>query len=67
VYESALAEGAAGASGDAGSKAKFMQLEYGVETGEAERIAVDGVTRGDMDGDGESAGTRCPTERGWPS
>lgn len=27
---------------------KFVQLEYGIETGEAERIAVDGVSRGGM-------------------
>lgn len=54
MYESALAEGSGIAGEDA--KGKFVQLEYGVETGEAERIAVDGVTRGGMEGDGESAG-----------
>lgn len=64
VFESALAEGAAGASGDAGSNAQFVQLEYGVETGEAERIAVDGVTRGGMEGDGESAGVSCGSVAG---
>lgn len=35
VYESSLTEGGG----------KFVQLESGIETGEAERVAVDGVTK----------------------
>jgi COP9 signalosome complex subunit 6 len=56
LYESALIEGK-----DAEGGAKFVRLEYGVETGEAERIAVDGAQRGGMgstdDSQGESSGT----------
>lgn len=51
VYESALSEG------DADQQNKFIQLECGVETGEAERIAVDGIT---MEGSGDAD----PTGRG---
>lgn len=47
VYESALTEG--------GEGGKFVQLECGVETGEAERIAVDGVTK-EVGGDGDTSG-----------
>jgi COP9 signalosome complex subunit 6 len=37
------------------SGTKFAELVYGIETGEAERIAVDGVSRGtDDDSAGES-------------
>lgn len=51
VYESSLDEPPSeGMSG----RGKFVKLEYGVESGEAERIAVDGVSRG-MSGD-EHAG-----------
>lgn len=35
---------------------KFVQLEYGIETGEAERIAVDGVSRGGMGQSDEGLG-----------
>ncbi len=49
VYEAALAEGGKENQGEG----KFVQLEYGIETGEAERIAVDGVSRGGLDGGGE--------------
>lgn len=52
IYESALAEG----SNDGESAGKFVELEYGIETGEAERIAVDGVSRGDMGGGDEDSG-----------
>ncbi|GFZ51424.1 hypothetical protein JCM24511_09186 [Saitozyma sp. JCM 24511] len=51
IYESALAEG----SNDDESAGKFVELEYGIETGEAERIAVDGVSRGDMGGGDEDS------------
>ena len=34
-------------------KAKFVELEYEIETGEAERIAVDGISRGAMEGGAE--------------
>lgn len=37
--------------------AKFAELIYGIETGEAERIAVDGVSRGTDD---DSAGEPFP-------
>jgi len=61
IYESVLSEGA-GEDGDA--KGSFVQLAYGVETGEAERIAVDGVSRGGQGEDDESGGEllrgRCP-------
>lgn len=46
VYESALPEG----DQDSDKEGKFVQLDCGIETGEAERIAVDGVTK---DGSGE--------------
>jgi COP9 signalosome complex subunit 6 len=49
VYESALEGEASGASG------RFVQLECGVETGEAERIAVDGITK-EVGGDGDETG-----------
>jgi COP9 signalosome complex subunit 6 len=51
LYESALSEGK---SADGG--ARFVKLEYGVETGEAERIAVDGAQRGGMGAQEESQG-----------
>ncbi|KAI9636499.1 uncharacterized protein MKK02DRAFT_45203 [Dioszegia hungarica] len=49
LYESALSEGK-----DAEAGAKFVKLDYGVETGEAERIAVDGAQRGGMGARDES-------------
>ncbi|KAK8843443.1 hypothetical protein IAR55_007100 [Kwoniella newhampshirensis] len=51
IYEAALAEGGK----ESEAEGKFVQLEYGIETGEAERIAVDGVSRGGMGGDGEES------------
>lgn len=40
------------------SRAKFIELKYSVETGEAERIAVDGAAKaGGDDGVGGSART----------
>lgn len=37
---------------------KFIELPYGIETGEAERIAVEGVTVGSMgSGEPNDAGT----------
>ncbi|OCF60279.1 COP9 signalosome complex subunit 6 [Kwoniella mangroviensis CBS 10435] len=51
IYEAALAEGAKDDSTDG----KFVELAHGIETGEAERIAVDGVSRGGMDGEGEES------------
>lgn len=45
VYEAAT-------EGDDG-RSRFAELAYGIETGEAERIAVDGVSRGTDD---DSAG-----------
>lgn len=50
VYESALPEG------DEKAESKFVQLESEIETGEAERVAVDGVTK-------EAAGESDPTGR----
>ena len=52
VYEAALAEGGKQEQSEGG----FVQLEFGIETGEAERIAVDGVSRGGMGGDEDSSG-----------
>lgn len=49
MYEAALAEGGK----ESESEGKFVELEYGIETGEAERIAVDGVSTGAMAGGGE--------------
>ncbi|WWC91356.1 uncharacterized protein L201_006299 [Kwoniella dendrophila CBS 6074] len=51
IYEAALAEGGK----DETIEGKFVELAYGIETGEAERIAVDGVTRGGMGGEGEES------------
>lgn len=51
VYESALTEGATETDGEG----KFVQLDCGIETGEAERIAVDGVTK-DASGDADPSG-----------
>lgn len=48
VYESALEAGEEGGG-------KFVQLECGVETGEAERIAVDGIAK-EVGGDGDLSG-----------
>lgn len=39
----------------------FIAMEYGIETGEAERIAVDGVAKGDMGGGGNDGAGRCFT------
>jgi len=51
VYESAL-------EGEGSSSAgRFVQLECGVETGEAERIAVDGITK-EVGGDGDETGRK---------
>ena len=51
VYEATLNEG-----DDAKSEGKFLKLDYAIETGEAERIAVDGVSRGGLGEGGESTG-----------
>ncbi|OCF31345.1 COP9 signalosome complex subunit 6 [Kwoniella heveanensis BCC8398] len=48
VYESALTEGGKETGNQGG---QFVELQYGIETGEAERIAVDGVSRGGMGGE----------------
>lgn len=50
VYEAALAEG----GDESEAEGMFVELEYGIETGEAERIAVDGVSRGGIEGDDSS-------------
>lgn len=58
VYEAALPEG-----DESDKEGKFVKLECGIETGEAERIAVDGVTK---DGSGEidqSGGESTPSLR----
>ncbi|WVQ93357.1 hypothetical protein IAU59_000425 [Kwoniella sp. CBS 9459] len=52
VYESALTEGKTENERHGG---QLVELEYGIETGEAERIAVDGVSRGGMGGEGEES------------
>lgn len=57
VYESALTEGADG-------DGKFVQLEVGVETGEAERIAVDGITK-EVGGDGDTSGRELQLRHLW--
>ncbi|CAD6564077.1 MAG: hypothetical protein TREMPRED_003183, partial [Tremellales sp. Tagirdzhanova-0007] len=49
VYEAILVEGGEKTE----VKAKFVELEYEIETGEAERIAVDGISRGAMEGGAE--------------
>ena len=49
-----MAERAEGSEGDAGGN--FVKLEYDVETGEAERIAVDGVSKGLGDEEGSVVG-----------
>lgn len=43
IYESATVTDTTGETSEEG---KFVELEYGIETGEAERIAVDGVAKG---------------------
>ena len=55
VYEAALAEG----GNESEAEGKFVPIEYGVETGEAERIAVDGVSRGGMGGGGDTSAGMC--------
>lgn len=52
VYEAAI-------EGEEGN-VKFAELGYGIETGEAERIAVDGVSRGTSD---DSAGRSSTFDR----
>lgn len=54
AYEAALPEGDAGERADG----KFVQLESGIETGEAERIAVDGVTK-EASGETDQTGREC--------
>lgn len=44
------------------STTKFAELVYGIETGEAERIAVDGVSRGTDD---DSAGKLFLAPSSW--
>ncbi|WRT68904.1 uncharacterized protein IL334_005886 [Kwoniella shivajii] len=51
IFESALAEGGK----DEVNGGRFVELAYGIETGEAERIAVDGVSRGGMGGEREES------------
>lgn len=62
VYEAAL-EGES-------STGKFVRLECGIETGEAERIAVDGVTK-DGSGEADQTGGACVRGRAdaqrWPA
>lgn len=54
IYESATVTDT---TGEISGEGKFVELEYGIETGEAERIAVDGVAKG---GAGEEdTGTSC--------
>jgi len=62
IYESALSESAAE---DRDPKETFVQLAYGVETGEAERIAVDGVSRGGQGEDDESGGKTFVSTSGY--
>nr|XP_019047778.1 COP9 signalosome complex subunit 6 [Kwoniella bestiolae CBS 10118]OCF26708.1 COP9 signalosome complex subunit 6 [Kwoniella bestiolae CBS 10118] len=59
IYEAALAEGGK----DNSTEGKFVELAYGIETGEAERIAVDGVSRGGMGGEGEEIIANLTTQR----
>nr|XP_018259028.1 uncharacterized protein I303_08571 [Kwoniella dejecticola CBS 10117]OBR81186.1 hypothetical protein I303_08571 [Kwoniella dejecticola CBS 10117] len=59
IYEAALAEGGK----DSATEGKFVELAYGIETGEAERIAVDGVSRGGMGGEGEEMVANLTTQR----
>ncbi|TYJ55320.1 hypothetical protein B9479_004043 [Cryptococcus floricola] len=46
IYESAEVAVTGGAEAVEGGDIKFVELAYGIETGEAERIAVDGVVKG---------------------
>lgn len=55
MFESSLEDNALPDS-TAKTRGKFVELEYGVESGEAERIAVDGVSRGGMGEGDENAG-----------
>ncbi|WWD21032.1 hypothetical protein CI109_105513 [Kwoniella shandongensis] len=55
IYEAALSSEGGTKESENETEGKFVQLEYGIETGEAERIAVDGVSRGGMGGDGEES------------
>lgn len=54
IYESALSEGT-----DSDAGAKFVKLDYGIESGEAERIAVDGAQRGGGGSQDEDQGQSC--------
>ncbi|ORY29165.1 hypothetical protein BCR39DRAFT_533045 [Naematelia encephala] len=49
VYEAALAE----LGKESEAEGKFVELEFEIETGEAERIAVDGVSRGGIGSGGD--------------
>ncbi|KGB76050.1 COP9 signalosome complex subunit 6 [Cryptococcus deuterogattii R265] len=59
IYESATVTDTTGETSEEG---KFVELEYGIETGEAERIAVDGVAKGGT-GEEDTAVAHLTTQR----
>ncbi|OWT38922.1 COP9 signalosome complex subunit 6 [Cryptococcus neoformans Bt1] len=59
IYESATVTDT---TGDTSGEGKFVELEYGIETGEAERIAVDGVAKGGA-GEEDTAIAHLTTQR----
>lgn len=67
VYESALEaalEGEAKAADAGAAGGMFIQLECGIETGEAERIAVEGVTK-EVGADGDETGRAYKISIAW--
>ncbi|WVQ75396.1 hypothetical protein IAR50_005016 [Cryptococcus sp. DSM 104548] len=62
IYESAEIAVTEGAEAAEGGDIKFVELGYGIETGEAERIAVDGVVKGGT-ADEDSAVGHLTTQR----
>ncbi|WVO18308.1 hypothetical protein L204_106023 [Cryptococcus depauperatus] len=59
IFESAVIT----ENGEDGEEGKFVKLEYGVETGEAERIAVHGVVKGGIGGEEDAAVSHLTTQR----
>ena len=55
VYESSFVDDA----GNGNHHETLIEISYGIETGEAERIAVDGVARGGVGKDGDESSGSC--------
>ncbi|ORX38898.1 hypothetical protein BD324DRAFT_617828 [Kockovaella imperatae] len=55
VYEASFADTSSSSTFTAAGT-KFIKLDYAIETGEAERIAVDGISRGDAGAQGDESG-----------